>query len=83
MEEEIGKVVDYFAHIGVVAIELNGELCVGDTIHIKGHTTELIQEVRSMQIEHSKVNKAKRGDSVGIKVSERVRTHDKVYKVTE
>jgi len=83
MEKEIGKVVDYFAKIGVVAIELDDELCVGDTIHIVGHTTELVQKISSMQIEHSSVTVAGRGDSIGIKVSERVRTHDKVYKVME
>jgi len=84
MEEEIGKVEDYFAHIGVVAIRItNGILKIGDTIYIKGVTTDFTQMVESMEIEHKKVEEAKVGDSVGIKVKERVRRHDRVYKVTE
>ena len=82
-EEEIGKVSDYFAKIGVAAIELTGSLSVGDTIHIKGHTTDFEQKVDSMQIEHQSVEKANPGDSIGIKVKDRVRGHDVVYKVTE
>ena len=82
-EEEIGKVSDYFAKIGVAAIELTGSLSVGDTIHIKGHTTDFEQKVDSMQIEHQSVEKANPGDSIGIKVKDRVRDHDVVYKVTE
>ena len=82
-EEEIGKVSDYFAKIGVAAIELTGSLSVGDTIHIKGHTTDFEQKIDSMQIEHQSVEKANPGDSIGIKVKDRVRGHDIVYKVTE
>lgn len=84
MEKEIGKVEDYFAHVGVVAIRItNGVLKIGDTIYIKGVTTDFTQVVESMEIEHKKVEEAKIGDSVGIKVKERVRRHDRVYKVTE
>jgi translation elongation factor EF-1alpha len=82
-EEEVGKISDYFAKIGVAAIELTGSLSVGDTIHIKGHTTDFEQKVDSMQIEHQSVEKANPGDSIGIKVKDRVRQHDVVYKVTE
>jgi len=82
-EEEIGKVSDYFAKIGVAAIELTGSLSAGDTIHVKGHTTDFEQKIESMQIEHQNVEKANPGDSIGIRVSERVRQHDVVYKVTE
>ena len=82
-EEEVGKISDYFAKIGVAAIELTGSLSVGDTIHIKGHTTDFEQKVDSMQIEHQSVEKANPGDSIGIKVKDRVRGHDVVYKVTE
>lgn len=83
-EKEIGVVSDYFAKIGVVAVEITqGELSIGDTIHFSGHTTDFTQVVESMQIEHEQVEKAKAGDSVGIKVKERVRKHDKVYKVIE
>jgi translation elongation factor EF-1alpha len=82
-EEEIGRVRDYFAHIGVAGIDLSGRLKVGDTIHIKGHTTDLQQAVDSMQIEHDTVQEAGPGDSVGIKVQERCRSGDHVYRVTE
>lgn len=83
-EEEIGKISDYFRKIGVAAIEITqGTLSVGDTIRIKGHTTDLTQVVESIQIEHQNVQTAKAGDSIGIKVKDHVRDHDKVYKVTE
>ena len=83
-EEEIGKVTDYFRKIGVAAIDITqGTLSVGDTIRIKGHTTDFTQVVESMQIEHENVQTAKAGDSIGIKVKDAVRDHDKVYKVTE
>lgn len=80
-ELEIGKVSGYFARIGVAAIELTGELSVGDTIHIKGHTTDFTQAVESMQVEHESVEKAEADQGVGIKVKERVREEDSVYKV--
>lgn len=81
-EEEIGKVVGYFSKIGVAAIDITqGSLKVGDKIHIKGHTTDLEQIIESIQIEHQSVPEAKPGDSIGIKVKDRVRDHDIVYKV--
>ena len=80
-EIEVGEVQDYFAHISVVAIRIvKGTLNVGDTVHFKGHTTDFTQTVDSMQIEHEQVTKAEIGDSVGIKVKDRVRHSDKVYK---
>jgi putative protease len=81
MEERVGVVSDYFAKIGVAAVSVEKEIQVGDTLHFKGHTTDLTQKVESMQIEHQSVAVAKAGDSVGIKVSERVRKGDIVYKV--
>ncbi|MBW2038211.1 MAG: translation elongation factor-like protein [Deltaproteobacteria bacterium] len=81
-EKRIGTVMDYFAKIGVVAIHLEEDgLKVGDTIHIMGHTTDLTEEVTSMQIEHDPVQEAKVGDDVGIKVKDRARKKDAVYKV--
>ena len=81
-EIEVAKVEDYFTHVGVVALKItNDGIQVGDVLHFKGHTTDLIVEVSSMQIDHVSVKEAKVGDSVGIKVPERVRTHDSVYKV--
>jgi len=83
-EEEIGKVSGYFRKIGVAAIDITQwTLSVGDTIRIKGHTTDFTQLVESMQIEHEEVQTANAGDSIGIKVKDAVRDHDKVYKVTE
>ena len=82
-EEEVGKVSDFFAHPVVAGIELSGTLQVGDQIHIKGHTTDMEFAVASMQINNVDVNEAKAGDAIGIKVSERVRRGDTVYKVTD
>jgi len=80
-EKEIGKVFSYFSKIGVAAIKLTGPLKKGDTIHIKGHTTDFKQKVASMQIENDVVESAKKGDDIGIKLKDRVRPNDKVYKV--
>jgi translation initiation factor IF-2 len=77
----IGKIAHYFSNIGVAVIELSGTLKVGDTIHVKGATSDVRQEVESMQIEHDKVEKAKKGQSVGLKVEDHVRENDVVYKV--
>ena len=82
-EEVIGKVSDFFARPVVAGIELNATLKLGDKIHIKGHTTDVELTVNSMQINNMNVNEAKAGDSVGIKVSERVRRGDTIYKVTD
>lgn len=83
-EIEIGEVDDYFANIGVVAITVTAEgISVGDTLHFKGHTTDFTQKIDSMQIEHDSVDEAPPGSEVGIKVKDRVRTTDKVYKVVE
>jgi len=82
-EIKIGKVSKYFVHPEAAAIELEGGVKAGDTIHIKGHTTDFEQEIESMEIENEPVKEAKSGDSIGIKVKERVRPHDLVYKVIE
>ena len=82
-EEMIGTVGDFFAHPVVAGIELTGTLKVGDKIRIKGHTTDLEMTVKSMQIDNAAVSEAKAGDSIGVKVSDRVRDGDKVYKITE
>jgi len=81
-EKEIGYVSKYFGQISVAAIEITAEeLNIGDTIHIKGHTTDLNMEVNSIQIEHETVETAKKGDSIGIKVTDKVRRKDKVFKI--
>jgi len=83
VEEEIGRVSDFFAQPVVAGIDLTGPLQVGDKIHIAGHTSDLELIVQSMQINNADVQEARPGDSVGIKVPDRVRRGDKVYKVTE
>ena len=82
-EEIVGKVSDFFARPVVAGIELTAPLKVGDNIHIKGHTTDIEFTVNSMQINNVNVEQAKAGDSIGIKVSDRVRRGDSVYKDTE
>ncbi|MDO8688206.1 MAG: translation elongation factor-like protein [Dehalococcoidales bacterium] len=81
-EVEIGKVSDFFARPLVAGIELTAPLKVGDTVHITGHTTDVAFTVESMQINNVNVTAAKVGDAVGIKVSDRVRKGDTIYKVT-
>ncbi|MBN1255822.1 MAG: translation elongation factor-like protein [Deltaproteobacteria bacterium] len=83
-EKRIGTVIDYFAKIGVVAFRVEEEgLKVGDTIHLKGHTTDLTEKVISMQIDLEVIEEAKIGDDVGIKIKDRARKGDAVYKVIE
>jgi len=82
-EEIIGKVSVFFARPVVAAIELTAALELGDKIRIKGHTTDLTLNVDSMQINNVPVKEAKAGDSVGVKVPERVRSGDTVYKIIE
>ncbi len=82
-EIEIGYIIHYFGHLGVAAIQLtNAELAVGNTVHIKGHTSDFTTQIESMQVEHTSVPLAKKGDSIGIKVPQHAREHDKVFKVT-
>lgn len=82
-EEVIGKVMDYFGKIGVAGIQVTaGSLNVGDTIRVKGHTTYLTQVVDSIQLEHQGVQRADPGQTVGIRVTERVRKGDSVLKIT-
>lgn len=81
-EERVGVINDYFAKIGVAGIDLEATLRAGDTVHVKGHTTDLEQVVESMQVEHESVEMAGAGAQIGIKVKERCRGGDVVYKVT-
>ncbi|MFQ5830765.1 MAG: EF-Tu/IF-2/RF-3 family GTPase [Candidatus Methylomirabilia bacterium] len=83
-EEKVGIVTGYYAKIGVAAIRLtDGELRVGDQVHIRGHTTDLTQSVDSLQVEHQPVERAERGSEVAVKVLERVRAHDEVLRTRE
>jgi putative protease len=82
-EKPVGEITHYFTNIGVAVIELSDTLKTGDTIAVRGATSEFTQKVDSMQIEHEKVGEAKKGQSVGLKVKERVRQGDQVFKVVE
>ncbi len=84
MEKLIGTITHYFGKISVAVLKVDDdEVKVGDTIHIKGKYTDFSQTINSMQVEHEKIEKAKKGDEVGLKVDNPVHEHDEVYKVTE
>ena len=81
-ENPIGRITHYYSHLGVGIVDLtDGELKVGDTIHIKGRHTDFTQPVDSIQIEHQSVAHAPKGKSVGIRVKDKVREHDQVFRV--
>lgn len=80
-EKLVGKISHYFSKIGVAVIELSDTLKVGDTIRIIGGVTDFTQNIESIEIEHEKVNEAKAGDSIGLKVAQKVREGYKVYKL--
>ena len=80
-EKEIGKIVHFFSKISVGVIELSDDLAVGDTIHIKGATSDFDQPIDSMQVEHENIEKAGKGQAIGLKVNEPVREGDIVYKI--
>ena len=82
-EKEAGVVTHYYGHVSVGVVELSAPLKVGDTIHIKGAHDDFTQTVGSMQIEHEKVESAKVGDLVGIKVAKQVHSNDRVFIVLE
>jgi translation elongation factor EF-Tu-like GTPase len=81
-EAAIGTVTHYYSHLNVAVVQINkGTLRVGDTIHLKGNTTDLAQTVESMEYEHAHIDQAGAGQSVGIRVNDHVREHDIVYLV--
>jgi len=77
----IGEVTHFFPHVSAGVMKLSGELKVGDMVHIKGHTTDFKQTVDSMQINHITVSEARKGDEIGLRVKDRVRIGDVVYKL--
>ena len=79
-ETEIGSVMTYYNNIGVAAIDLTGNVKVGDTIIIRGYTTDVEHVIGSMEIDHKSVQEAKSGDQIGIKVASKLRKKDRVYK---
>ncbi len=80
-KKKVGEITHYFTNIGVGVIKLSDKLQVGDRISVEGETTNFQQEIESMQIEHDDVESADSGESVGIKVKDRVREGDVVYKI--
>ena len=83
-EEEkklVGKISHYFAKIGVAVVEVSDKLKVGDEISVEGVVTNFRQKIDSMEIEHKKIKEAKKGDSIGMKVVDKVRENDQVYKI--
>ena len=83
MEVEIGKVTHYYSHLNVAVLQLTDDLKAGEYVHIFGHTTDFVQRVSSLEIEHHHVTSVRAGDDVALKVVEPVRVHDVVYRVTE
>ena len=83
-EVEIGKVVHYFSKAGVAAIQVTQDvLRVGDTIHVKGHTSDFTQKIDSMQVDNQSVSEATTGQTIGLRVKDHAREHDLVYKTVE
>jgi putative protease len=80
-EVEVGRITHYFSKIGVAAMELSGPVRVGDTLHIKGHTSDFTQQIDSMQLDNQSVQEAGAGQSVGFRVAQHARQHDLVYKI--
>ncbi len=78
-DSKVGKVTHYYDHVGVAVVDLSGDLAVGDEIKVVGHGKEFNQKVDSMQIEHAAVSKAKKGDTVGIKVEQKAKDGDEVF----
>jgi len=83
-EEQVGVIVKFFAKPSVAALEVtHGTIQNGDLLRYKGHTTDFMEEIASMEIDNRPVDEVKTGDLVGVKVKEKVREGDKVYKVSE
>ena len=83
-EQQVGTVAKFFAKPSVAAVKVtDGSIKKGDVLRFSGHTTEFTQEVTSMEVNNQAVEEANVGDFIGLKVTERVRQNDKVYKVTE
>lgn len=82
-EELVGKITHYFGKIKVAIVKLSKPLVVGDAIHVKGHSTDFEETVKSMQIEHESIEKAKKGNAIGLKLKKKVREGDEVYKIKE
>ena len=83
-EKQIGSITHWFGKIKVIVIDISkGKLEIGDKIRVKGQTTDFTKTIKSMQLDGESVEKAKKGQSVGVKVSKRARRTDSVYKITD
>lgn len=83
-EEEVGIVEHWFGNIKVAGLKITQKsIQVGEMLHYKGHTTDFMQEIKSIQKEHKSIQVAKKGDEIGIEVKKIVREHDKVFKVID
>jgi putative protease len=78
--QAIGRVTHYFSHLSVAAVSLTEPLAVGDRIHIHGHTSDVVQDVSSMEVGHQSVERAGPGDDVALKVDDHVRDHDLIFR---
>ena len=78
--EAVGTVTHWFGHISVAGVSLTAPLAVGDRIHIKGHSTDIVQTVGSMQIEHEKIDRAGPGDDVALAVEGHAHEHDLIFR---
>lgn len=78
--EAIGTVTHWFGHLSVAAVNLTGPLAVGDRIHVLGNVTDLVQAVRSMEVDHRKVERAVPGDDIAVAFDDHVREHDRIYR---
>ena len=78
--EAIGRVTHYFSHLSVAALSLDEPMRVGDRIHIRGHTTDLVQTVESLEVDHERVDSAGPSDDVTLHVDDHVRDHDSIYR---
>jgi len=76
----IGTVTHYFRHLSVAAVQLDQPLHKGDKVHIKGHTTDLVQTVDSMEVDHQSIEQAAPGDDLAIHVDDHVRDHDRIFR---
>jgi putative protease len=83
MEAKIGTITHYYSHLNVAVLQLSDRLKVGETIHIYGHSTDFVQKVTSMEVDHHRVVVVEPGDNVAVKVIEPVRVHDAIYRVTK
>jgi translation elongation factor EF-1alpha len=83
MELQVGRITHFYKKIGVAVVDLSEPIQVGDTIHIQGHATDITQKVESMQVEHQNIQKAEKGQSIGLIVKGDVREKDHVFKVTD